>query len=255
LETIKSSPGGSSQTVVAAVPWLDGERARAANRHRRMRQQLKTLASSTSSDSLAASFRRRRFVLFQDLVASVNHCPVTILDLGGWQEFWEVMGFTDAPHKIILLNLYQITVRHPNFTSIVGDARNLDTFADQSVDVVFSNSVIEHVGTYADQQRMANEVRRVGRKYFIQTPSFFFPFEPHFLFPVFHWLPFSLRLLLIRRFSLGYIARKQSREEALRTLAEFRLLKKSEMKVLFPDASIHSERVLGFTKSYIAVRH
>src|SRR5438309_11905100 len=110
-----------------------------------MRQRLKTLASSTSTDSMAASFRRRRFALFQDLISSHNHTPITILDLGGWQEFWEVMEFTDTPHKIILLNLYEIGVRHPNFTSMVGDARQLDAFADKSVDVVFSNSVIEHL--------------------------------------------------------------------------------------------------------------
>jgi len=192
--------------------------------------------------------------LFHDLISSNNHFPITILDIGGWQEFWEVMEFTDTPHQIILLNLHEIRVRHPNFTSMVGDARKLDSFADKSVDVVFSNSVIEHLGTYADQQQMANEVRRVGKKYFVQTPSFFFPIEPHFLFPGFHWLPFSVRLLLIRRFSLGYIARKQSREQAMQTLGEFRLLKGNEMKALFPDASIYSESVLGFTKSYIALK-
>ncbi|PYM17031.1 MAG: methyltransferase type 11 [Verrucomicrobia bacterium] len=219
-----------------------------------MRQQLKTLASSTSADSMAASFRRRRFALFQDLISSLNHSPITILDLGGWQEFWEVMGFTDTPHKIILLNLHEIQVRYPNFTSIVGDARKLDTFTDKSVDVVFSNSVIEHLGTYENQKHMANEVRRVGKRYFIQTPNFFFPIEPHFIFPFFHWLPLSARLMLISRFSLGYIGRKQSREQAMRTLGEFRLLKKNEVKALFPDASIYSERVFGLTKSYIAVK-
>ena len=146
---------------------------------------------------MAASFRRRRFALFQDLISSLNHSPITILDLGGWQEFWEVMGFTDTPHKIILLNLHEIQVRYPNFTSLVGDARKLDTFTDKSVDVVFSNSVIEHLGTYENQRRMANEVRRVGKRYFIQTPNFFFPIEPHFIFPFFHWLPLSARLMLI----------------------------------------------------------
>jgi len=103
---------------------------------------------------MAASFRKRRFALFHDLISSNNHFPITILDIGGWQEFWEVMEFTDTPRQIILLNLHEIRVRHPNFTSMVGDARKLDSFADKSVDVVFSNSVIEHWGTPADQQQM-----------------------------------------------------------------------------------------------------
>ncbi|HWW03051.1 MAG TPA: methyltransferase domain-containing protein [Candidatus Acidoferrum sp.] len=219
-----------------------------------MRTQLQTLASSKSPDSMAASFRKKRFALFMDLIAADHHAPLTILDVGGTQEFWEVMGFVNTPHKIILLNLFETLVRHPNFVSITGDACRLNDFADQSVDAVFSNSVIEHLGTYENQLRMASEIRRVGKKYFVQTPSFFFPIEPHFLCPFFHWLPFPARLQLIQQFSLGNITRKPSRAEAVKTLREFRLLRKSEVKALFPDADIHSERVLGLTKSYIAVK-
>jgi hypothetical protein len=164
------------------------------------------------------------------------------------------MGFTGTPHKIILLNLFADRVRHPNFVSLAGDACRLDDFADQSVDVVFSNSVIEHLGTWANQQRMADEIRRVGKTYFVQTPNFYFPVEPHFLCPLFHWLPFPARLWLIRHCSLGNITRKPSRAEAVKTLGEFRLLKKSEVRALFPEADLHGERLLGLTKSYIAVK-
>ena len=219
-----------------------------------LRARLQTLANSASTDSLAASFRRKRFSLFQDLIASLGRSPLTILDVGGREEFWEVMGCTQMPHLVILLNLFETRVRHQNFMSIAGDARHLKSFGDRSVDVVFSNSVIEHLGTYRNQQRMAEEVRRVGRTYFVQTPSYFFPVEPHFLFPFFHWLPFKVRRQLIQRFSLGNITRKPDRELATQTLNEFRLLKRREMKRLFPEATIHSERLLGLTKSYIAVK-
>lgn len=219
-----------------------------------VRARLQTLASSSSANSLAAGLRRKRFGLFLDLILTLGRSPLTILDVGGREEFWEVVGFTDTPHRIILLNLFAPPVRHPNFTSMVGDARRLEGFEDRSVDVVFSNSVIEHLGTYADQQRMAAEVRRVGKTYFVQTPSYFFPIEPHFLCPFFHWLPFEARLQLIRRFSLGNITRKPSRELAMQTLSEFRLLRRAEMRTLFPDAAIHAERLLGLTKSYVAVK-
>jgi len=179
---------------------------------------------------------------------------LTILDVGGTQDFWEVMGFTNTPHKIILLNLFATRVRHPNFVSLAGDARRLDGFADQSVDVVFSNSVIEHLSTCANQQQMAAEIRRVGKKYFVQTPNYHFPIEPHFLCPFFHWLPFWARAWLIQRFSLGNITRKPSLEEARKTVGEFRLLKKSELRALFPDAAIHAEKVVGLSKSYMAVK-
>ena len=219
-----------------------------------LRGRLQTWASSSSVDSLAASFRRKRFGLFQDLLASLGRSQLTILDVGGREEFWEVVGFTNTPHHIILLNLFTEPVRHSNFTSVLGDARHLDGFEDGSVDVVFSNSVIEHLGTYRNQQRMAEEIRRVGRAYFVQTPSYSFPIEPHFLFPFFHWLPFAARRRLIQKFSLGNITCKPSRELATQTLSEFRLLKRSEMKVLFPDAAIRSERIFGVTKSYVAVK-
>jgi methyltransferase family protein len=219
-----------------------------------MRAQLVSLASSTAPDSLAASFRRKRFALFEKLLGSLDRGPVTILDVGGTEAFWEVMGYGDSPHKIILLNLFAARMRHPNFSSLAGDARRLDRFGDQSIDIVFSNSVIEHLGTYPNQQRMADEIRRVGKTYFVQTPNFFFPIEPHFLFPCFHWLPFWARRALIRRYSLGNITRKPSVREAEKTLSEFRLLKRSEIKKLFPEAAIHPEKVFGLTKSYIALK-
>lgn len=219
-----------------------------------MRAQLLNMTSATAPNSVSASFRKKRFTLFQDLLESVGRKSVTILDVGGREEFWEVMGFTDTPHKILLLNLWEVPVRHSNFTSIAGDARDLQGFSDQSIDLVFSNSVIEHLGTWANQQRMAEEIRRVGKRYFVQTPSFFFPIEPHFLCPFYHWLPLWLRIQLIRRFSLGHIKKQPTPEAALTTLSEFRLLDKAEMRTLFPDAVVHSEKLVGLTKSYIAVK-
>ena len=62
-------------------------------------------------------------------------------------------------------------------------------FTTGEFDVVFSNSVIEHVGDFDDQRRMADEVRRVGRRFFVQTPNRWFPLEVHTRLPFVHWLP------------------------------------------------------------------
>ena len=189
-----------------------------------------------------------------DLVQSIGRSPLTILDIGGLDTFWEVMDFTSTPHRIILLNRFRVPTKYENFTSVVGDARNLSDFPDKSIDIVFSNSVIEHLETFENQRLMANEIRRVGRTYFVQTPSFSFPIEPHFICPFFHWLPFSTRVAIIQHFSLGYIDRQPTRHLATETVKEFRIIKLREFTALFPDAAMHYEKVMGLTKSYIALK-
>jgi len=128
---------------------------------------LKKLADSSQPNSLATNLRRKRFALLKALIASLPR-PFKILDVGGTQIFWERMGFCEEKGiKIVLLNLMEVQVTYPNFYSVVGDARNMKQFEDKEFDVVFSNSVIEHVGDYDDQRRMANEIRRVAKRYFL----------------------------------------------------------------------------------------
>jgi SAM-dependent methyltransferase len=113
---------------------------------------------------------------------------VNILDVGGTQTFWDTSGFFDEKMnllRITLMNVRKVPVSRPNFNSIVGDARDLKEFKENQFDVVFSNSVIEHVGDYNDQLQMANEIRRVGKRYFVQTPNLYFPIEPHLFSPFF----------------------------------------------------------------------
>jgi hypothetical protein len=79
-----------------------------------------------------------------------------------------------------------------------GDGRQLP-FRDAAFDVVFSNSVIEHVGDAASQERFAREVARVGRSYWVQTPNRWFPVEQHLLTPLVHWLPRRWQRAILRR--------------------------------------------------------
>ncbi|MCL5031030.1 MAG: class I SAM-dependent methyltransferase [Bacteroidetes bacterium] len=217
-----------------------------------MRGMLQKLASSVSAKSLASSLRRKRFILFRALT-STNE-PSTILDVGGSERFWEIQNFCNTIHKIIILNLTKFETHYPNIASVIGDARDLSMFDDQSIDIVFSNSVIEHLETHEHQTKMANEIRRVGRRYFIQTHSYYFLLEPHFLFPFFHWLPIAIRVLLVRYLSLGWYPKFKSKDEAYQAVTKIRLLRKSEVKALFPDSIIYSEKFCGFTKSYSAIR-
>jgi 2-polyprenyl-3-methyl-5-hydroxy-6-metoxy-1,4-benzoquinol methylase len=211
----------------------------------------KKIADNHETDSYATRMRRRRFEHFLGLLDAVPR-PLTILDVGGTQGFWERMGFIDEPGvAITILNLEPQAVHHAQFYSVVGDATDLSAFADASFDVVFSNSVIEHVGDLRNQQRMAQEIRRVGRRYFLQTPNYYFPIEPHFFFLGFQWLPLDARAWLLHHFDLGWYKRQRTRAAARQEAAAVTLLKKGELLPLFPGAKLYCEKVLGLTKSFV----
>jgi hypothetical protein len=212
---------------------------------------IKKLADNSSNQSLSHSMRFKRFVYFKTLIQQLNK-PINILDIGGTQEYWVNMGLDDKDIKITLLNLSEQETTSPNFCSVVGDATDMSNYADKSFDVVFSNSVIEHLFTEHNQKKMAAEVRRVGRYHFIQTPNYFFPLEPHFLFPGFHFLPKTARVLLVNKFNLGHMPRKENIEEARLKVEEIRLLSVKEMKDLFPQSFIWKERFGGLVKSIVA---
>ncbi|MBN2547602.1 MAG: class I SAM-dependent methyltransferase [Anaerolineales bacterium] len=204
--------------------------------------------------TLAASFRRKRFELLYTLVQELP-CPVRILDVGGEQRFWEMMGLVNTPdYQVVLLNIVPQQVSWPNFRALTGDATDLSRFADHSFDVAFSNSVIEHLGSYPNQQRMAEEIRRVGQAYYVQTPNLFFPLEPHFLVPLFQFFPFRLQVALLQRFNLGWYHRMPSREQAEAHIRSHRLLRRTELQALFPDGKLYLEKVCGLTKSFIVHR-
>lgn len=213
---------------------------------------IKSLADNSSGTSLATRMRRARFALFMDLLRELDG-PVRILDIGGTQSFWDLMT-TGEPMEaeITLLNIEHQRVTSKKFISAAGDARDLPQFGNASFDVVFSNSVIEHVGSYDDQRRMANEVMRIGKRYFVQTPNKRFPVEPHFLFPFFQYLPVAVRAQLVHRFDVGWYKRIPSIDDARNEVRSIQLLTRKKFAALFPGATIYSEKLFGLTKSFVA---
>lgn len=218
-----------------------------------MKALLRKWADNHRSGSLADKLRKKRFALFESLIRELPR-PINILDVGGTEAYWERMGFLPAEGiHITLLNTYQSTVKYSGVESIKGDARHMKQFADNSFHIVFSNSVIEHVGTASDQQRMVDEMRRVAPKLYLQTPNRCFPLEPHFLFPFFQFLPLTLQTRLLMSFSLGWYPRQESKEKAAALAASTRLMTHAELKKLFPGSTIVKERFAGITKSFVVL--
>jgi SAM-dependent methyltransferase len=200
--------------------------------------------------SLATRLRRKRFEFF---LAQINKLtpPYTILDIGGTLNFWSTMKFfpTSDIH-IILMNLTSEISIEPGVEMVIGDGRILP-FDDQSIDIVFSNSVIEHVGDFDEQKRMADEIIRVGRRYFVQTPNRYFPIEPHFLVPFFQFFPYSFRAWMLTRSRLGWMPKASNYTTAMNEVRGVRLLSKHEVTGLFYNARLYQEIVFGITKSFV----
>ncbi len=193
--------------------------------------------------------------LFVELLKRLPR-PISILDVGGLASFWRAVGLIgDDSISILILNVYETDQDSENIRFTLGDGRAMTQFTDAQFDVVFSNSVIEHVGGIEDQRKMAAEMQRVGKRYFLQTPNRYFPIEPHFLFPFFQFLPFSVKVALIRRFNLGWFKRAPDRATAEAYASEIRLMNYRELRSLFPSATIVGERLFGLVKSYIVYEH
>lgn len=219
---------------------------------------MRRFADSDAPGSFGNRNRSRRFEAFEQLFAGVGDGlgrPVKILDVGGTNSFWEQRGWSEREDvQITTANLEKEEKKHANIETRVMDATKMDEFADGSFDIVFSNSVIEHLRTLEAQAAMAAEVRRLADRHWVQTPNFWFPMEPHFLTPAWHWLPVSARIALLRRRRWGWRGPCPDPEEARQLVKEIRLLRKRELQALFPDSRLFEERFLGLVKSFVAVR-
>jgi SAM-dependent methyltransferase len=137
------------------------------------------------------------------------------------------------------------------FTFAAGDACNLAEFRNNSFHIAHSNSVIEHVGNWQHVLDFANELQRVAKVFYLQTPNFWFPIEPHFVCPFLHWLPKALRIKMIANFNIGPHKKVQNYHAARIKAESYNLLSKRDLRHLFPHAALHKERFFLLTKSLI----
>jgi hypothetical protein len=197
-------------------------------------------------------FRKRRLDRF--LQALSPQAEDRILDVGGYPWDWQGVAIES---RLTILNIHELNTAakglEDRYELVVGDGTKL-IYADKTFDIVYSNSVIEHLGTSEKQKEFAAEVRRVGRKLWIQTPARCFLIEPHLIAPLVHFFPKAIQRRLIRRFTVWGWLRKPTAQQVEDFLSEVRLLNHREMVELFPDCEIFAEKVLGLTKSYVAIR-
>ena len=173
-----------------------------------------------------------------------------IIDIGGKAEFWQDLAI---PLNITILNLpgelnYDDSMSNHQFCFIEGDACNVKFISNNYFDIAFSNSVIEHVGDEIRQKLMAQEIRRLAPRYWVQTPSIWFPIEAHNHMPFWWFYPESIKTQFLERW-------KEKLPDWAVMIENTTVISKNKMAEFFPGAEIFTERVFGFTKSYTAFKN
>lgn len=223
------------------------------------------LSDTRDERSLSTRFRRQRDVKLRALIDAVHAArgQVRILDMGGRVEYWSRVGLDYLRSKKALITVVNLEaseiseeLAQPDlFSTAVGDACNLTDVADNAYDLAHSNSVIEHVMTWDNMKGFAAETRRVAPYYYVQTPNFWFPIDPHFYkFPLYHWFPRPVRARILNTFPIAHVGRIEGVDNAFRVVDDARLLDSRQFRFLYPDAEVSYERVAGLGKSLIAIR-
>lgn len=217
---------------------------------------------ANNPSSIRYRMRRARFVwvekLLDQILAQKDHA--TILDIGGRRDYWKLL---DPAYKdritITILNTQEDVGKESaedigiKIETVVGDGTKMPEYGDGAFDLTHSNSVIEHVGLHRDMAGLARETARVGRAYYLQTPNFWFPLEPHYGVPFFHWLPEPTRMWCHSSFNVGF-AKRCSFDEAMSRIDHTRIVSRRLLRHLLPDGVQESERFAGLTKSLIVYR-
>ena len=204
---------------------------------------------SENKDSLGNKFREKRFLFFFNKINKMEK-PVSILDIGGKINFWENRRLAgDNNYEITIVNLSKEKSSYSNIKTLIGDATDLSQFEKKSFDIVYSNSVIEHLYNFDNQLKMALEIVRLGKKHIIQTPNKYFFIEPHYLLPFFQFFSKKLQYYILTKTKLSRL-KKWDEKFAKQYIEEIRLLNLKEIKILFPKSKIYYEKFMGMNKSF-----
>lgn len=205
-------------------------------------------------DSIGARMRQRRWELLQRSFGDLR--DLWVLDLGGTVETWRRAPV--RPGHVTVLNLYEPGKSDSSHLRAVrGDAcRAREALAaagaPTAYDLVFSNSLLEHVGGHAARVALAEEIHALAARHWVQTPYRYFPVEPHWLFPLLQFAPVAARARIAARWPLAH-SRPHSAAAAMAEVQWTELVGIAEMSSYFPESRIHREKLAGLTKSLVAI--
>lgn len=203
-------------------------------------------------EPVSKHFRTQRLLAFAKAYPDLS--KLSVLDVGGSPAVWTLLKeqFNLVPNRMVLLNNNPTEISNRSYETVLADARQIP-FSDQSFDLVFSNSVIEHIGDEHDQFQFVQECKRVGKEIYIQTPNRWFPIEPHVYTIFIHWLPkyWYKKLLFLSALYIFYIPTRNAVMKTSEMIDGTNLLSLQQVQKLFPEKTIEVELTFGLAKSFV----
>jgi hypothetical protein len=177
-----------------------------------------------------------------------------VLDLGGTVASW--LEAPRRPRELVAMNIGWVAerethdVEHVGWANVITDDACHPHLQDTSFDLVYSNSVIEHVGGHERRCAFAQTVRRYASSHWVQTPYRYFPIEPHYRLPFVQHLPVAARA----RLAAAWPYSTADRAHPVRDVLAIELLSRTEMRFYFPESRILPETSFGLVKGLLAVK-
>lgn len=236
---------------------------------------LETNAREYSVNSIVKIFKRfsgksrkKRASMFRDSFLLDEHTKILDLGSGSGVNINEVLqGTLVRPENVYIADIRAAILEKGNelfgYVPVILNESEKLPFANGFFDIVYCSSVIEHVTVPKDQvwsicsgkefrceslirqKEFANEIRRVGKQYFVQTPYKHFLIETHSWLPFIAWLPRMILVPVLKFTNMFWVKR---------TRPDWYLLNKQELSNMFDGANIVSEKVFGLTKSIMAIK-
>jgi SAM-dependent methyltransferase len=260
LAILVTGVGNQTASDIVKLPSLNRAIFENIRKRQRMLKKIVMYCSKSARKKRAEIFRRH-FELNEQ---------TRILDLGsedGSHIHAILQGTAVQPQHVYIADINNTSIekgqKNFGFNPVLIHESERLPFENGFFDIVYCSSVIEHVTVPKDEvwsinsdeqfkqrasQRQAvfaNEIKRLGKQYFVQTPYKYFPIESH------SWLPFIALLPRKRLISLLQLSNKVWIK---RTDPDWYLLNKPEMLALFEGGQLIDEKFLGLTKSIMAIK-
>jgi SAM-dependent methyltransferase len=223
---------------------------------------------TTFGRAFSKNAREKRAAIFRESFWLDEHTKILDLGSAGGAHIHAVLqGTAVKPENVYIADIKPESVEKGRLEYgyvpvLISESERLP-YEDRFFDIVYCSSVIEHVTvpkeqvwslssgkefklrSLARQKEFAEEIERLGRQYFVQTPYRHFPIESHSWLPFFAWLPRRLQISVLK-VTNSFWPKK--------TNPDWYLLDKREMSGLFEKARIVEEKSLGLTKSLMAIK-